>query len=121
MKEISSNKEIAQIFHLIYCVDGYVESIENINHLDDCFGDLLNDIEGKIIGDELLLKNDVGAKIDLDIIEDNESYNILHGIDIAHDGLIFDEDCKLLVEKRLKAFQTLYESISELRNSFKED
>lgn len=127
MNKVYSSKEIARIFHLIYNIDGYVESIEEIDAYDDLLGSLLGNIEGRIIGDELLLKNNVGAKINPDIaIDDDESYDTLTSIIEKNDGvegfdLVFDESCKLLVEKRLKAYRTLYDAISELRNSYKED
>lgn len=125
MNKIYSSKEIARIFHLIYNVDEYVDSIEEIDAYDDLLGSLLGNLEGRIIGDELLLKNNIGDAINPDIaIDDEDSYDILTNIIEKNDDgngfdLVFDESCKLLVEKRLKAYETLYKAISELRNSYK--
>lgn len=125
MNKIYSSKEIARIFHLIYNVDEYVDSIEEIDAYDDLLGSLLGNLEGRIIGDELLLKNNIGDAINPDIaIDDEDSYDILTNIIEKNDDgngfdLVFDESCKLLVEKRLKAYETLYNAISELRNSYK--
>ena len=125
MNKVYSSKEIARIFHLIYNVDEYVDSIEEIDAYDDLLGSLLGNLEGRIIGDELLLKNNIGDAINPDIaIDDEDSYDILTNIIEKNDDgngfdLVFDESCKLLVEKRLKAYETLYKTISELRNSYK--
>lgn len=127
MNKIYSSKEIGRIFHLIYNVDEYVDSIEEIDAYDDLLASLLGNLEGRIIGDELLLKNNVGDAINPDIaIDDEDSYDILINIIEKNDDgngfdLVFDESCKLLVEKRLKAYRTLHDAISELRNSYKED
>lgn len=127
MNKTYSGKEIARIFFLIHEVDGFRESIHNIDFYDDLLGYLLVNLEGKIIGDELLLEKDIGSVVDSDMaIGDDESYDFLETIiednklnDESFE-LIFDEDCKILVEKRLKAFKKLYYAIEDLRKAYRE-
>ena len=125
MNKVYSSKEIARIFYLVHEVEGYKESIPEIDCYDDLLGTLLLNIEGRIIGDELLLKKDVGSVVDSDmVIDDFKSYDILTSIvherklDDESFELIFDEDCKLLVEKRFEAFKKLYYALEDLRKAY---
>lgn len=128
MNKVYSSKEIARIFYLVHEVEYFRESIPNIDCYDDLLGALLLNLEGRIIGDELLLKKDVGSVVDPDIaIDDYQSYEKLTWIvndkqlDDESFELIFDKDCMLLVEKRLEAFKKLYYAIEDLRKAYRED
>lgn len=128
MNKVYSSKEIARIIYLMNEIEGYDESIEEMDCYDDLLVYLVLNLEGRIIGDELLLEKPIGSIITSEmVIDDDESYGIVTNIINSHKleddsfELVFDEKYKLLVEKRLKAFKTLLDAIIELRNSYLEE
>ena len=125
MNKLYASKESVEPFNLVYRLGYEKESIDGTDFLDGLFKSTLLEIGGRITGAELLLNNKIGAVIDPEIAgEDTAAYSLL--LDIVSEiddengagDLIFNENCKLIAEKRLKALKTYYDAIDNLHKLF---
>ena len=117
MNKYYANREIAVPFNLFYRIGLEKESIENKDFLEELFRGLLLEIDGRVTGDYLLLEKEIGSPLDMDYIED-EDKRLFDNLEIEEDKIIFNETCKLIVEKRLEALNTFGDAIELVYKMF---
>ena len=109
-----ADKERAFPFNLVYNVEMNKLSIEQKDFLEDLFKNLLLEIDGRITGNYLLLEKEIGSPLDMDSLEEED----LHLFENCEEEIIYDEKCKLIVKKRIKALATFGEAIELLYKMF---
>jgi len=117
MNKYYANREKAFPFLLVYRMGMEEDSIEYKDFLEELFKGLLLEIDGRITGGNILLEDGIGSPLDMDYIEDEDKVSI-DKINLEADEIIFDERCKLIVEKRLKALRTFGDAIEIVYNMF---
>lgn len=117
MNKYYANREIAFPFNLVYGMGMDKDSIENKDFLEELFNGVLLEIDGRMTGNHILLENEIGYPLDMDNVEIVDKY-IFDRLDIGEEEIIFDENCKLIVEKRLEALKTFGDAIELVYKMF---
>ena len=117
MRKYYANREKAVPFNLVYRMGMERDSIEHKDFLEELFKGLLLEIDGRMTGDHQLLENGIGSPLDMDCIEDEDKLTF-DKINLEEEEIIFDERCKLITEKRLKALQTFGDAIEIVYKMF---
>lgn len=119
MNKYYANKEMVYPFIVINQLEYEKEDIEQRNFLNELFGTLLLEIDGRMVGANLLCEMATGDVLDSACVED-EDYYIYHVIQQEKDAdkLIVDEDVLLIAKKRLDAFKTFHDVINKAYQDF---
>lgn len=114
MNKYYSNKEMVLPFTLVNQSEYEKEDIEQRNFLNELFESLLVEIDGRMIGANLLCVMKIGDVLESNLVED-EDYYIYNVIQQEKDvdELIVDEDVLLIAKKRLDALKPFYDAINK--------
>lgn len=114
MNKYYANKEMAYPFDVINRLEYEKEDIEKRNFLDDLFQSLLLEIDGRMIGANLLCEMAIGDVLDSSCVEDEDMYIYdIVSCEKDLDKLIVDEKVLLMAKKRLDALKTFYDAINK--------
>ena len=106
MNKYYANKEMAYPFDVINRLEYEKEDIEQRNFLDDLFKSLLLEIDGRMIGANLLCEMSIGDVLDSSCVESEDEH-------ILDYSLIIDGRVLLMAKKRLDALKTFYDAINK--------
>lgn len=122
MRKYYANREMVLPFKVANSELYDREYMEERDFLDDLFGMILNELDGRITGATLVGNMLIGEVLDEDIVEleDYDDYDkILLENDV--DELKVNYDVLFIARKREKALVKLYDCISNIRKELKGD